>query len=113
MCIRDSYTPYRNQDNLPLFDTGIPDLNLVELFRSNRYVGADRVGDANQVSVGVTSRLLNARDGTQYLSATLGQTYYFETPRVRLPEEGQVERTTSDLVAQLALTAYRHWNASL
>ena len=107
------YTPYRNQDNLPLFDTGIPDLNLVELFRSNRYVGADRVGDANQVSVGVTSRLLNARDGTQYLSATLGQTYYFETPRVRLPEEGRVERATSNLVAQLALTAYRHWNASL
>ena len=107
------YTPYRNQDNLPLFDTGIPDLNLVELFRTNRYVGADRVGDANQVSVGVTSRLLDAHDGSQYLSATLGQTYYFETPRVRLPEEPQISRVTSDVVAQLSLTAYKHWNANL
>ena len=48
-----------NQDDLPVFDTGIPDLNLVQLFRTNRYVGPDRVGDANQVSVGVTTRLLD------------------------------------------------------
>ena len=47
--------------NLPVFDTGIPDLNLVQLFRTNRYVGADRVGDANQLSVGVTTRLLSSR----------------------------------------------------
>ena len=48
-----------NQDDLPVFDTAIPDLNLVQLFRTNRYVGADRVGDANQLSVGVTTRLLD------------------------------------------------------
>ena len=33
---------------------------MVQLFRTNRYVGADRVGNANQVSVGLTSRLLDA-----------------------------------------------------
>ena len=76
------YVPYRNQDELPVFDTALPDLNPVELFRTNRYVGADRVSDANQVSVGVTSRLLDAGDGRQFLAATLGQTYYFQTPRV-------------------------------
>ena len=58
---------------LPLFDTGLPDLDPVELFRNNRYVGADRVSDANQVSVGVTSRLLDSRDGRQFLTATVGQ----------------------------------------
>ena len=26
---------------------GCPDLNLIELFRTNRYVGEDRIGDAN------------------------------------------------------------------
>ena len=45
--------------------------SLVELFRTNRYVGTDRVGDANQVSLGLTTRLLNALDGRQYLTATL------------------------------------------
>src|SRR4029077_15797263 len=79
--------PYRNQDQLPVFDSALPDLNPVELFRTNRYVGADRVSDANQVSAGVTSRLLDAQDGRQFLAATLGQAYYFETPRVTLPGE--------------------------
>jgi len=107
------YVPYRNQDQLPLFDTALPDLDPVELFRNNRYVGADRVGDANQVSVGVTSRLLDAHNGRQFLTATFGQTYYFSNPRVLLP--GEVPRTDnrSDFVAQLALTAFQDWSADM
>lgn len=107
------YVPYRNQDELPLFDTALPDLDPVELFRNNRYVGADRVGDANQVSVGVTSRLLDARDGRQFLAATFGQTYYFTTPRVLLPAEEPRTDRRSDFVAQLALTAFQDWSADL
>jgi LPS-assembly protein len=113
-----TYTPYRQQDQLPLFDTALPDLNLVELFRTNRYVGADRVSDADQVSVGATSRLLDAKDGTQFLAATLGQIYYFKKPRVELPgalpgELPAAASGSSDMVAQLALTAYKHWSANL
>jgi LPS-assembly protein len=105
------YVPYRDQDDLPVFDTGLPDLNLVQLFRDNRYVGPDRVGDANQVSVGVTTRLLDSSRGTQYLSATLGQAFYFENPRVRLPDEPVRDRSTSDMVAELELAAFKNWNA--
>lgn len=105
------YVPYKNQDDLPVFDTGIPDLNLVQLFRTNRYVGPDRVGDANQVSVGVTTRLLDAKRGRQYLSATLGQAYYFEDPRVTLPGEIVRDRSSSDMVAEVELAAFKNWNA--
>jgi LPS-assembly protein len=103
--------PYRNQDQLPVFDTALPDLHPVELFRTNRYVGADRVGDANQVSAGLTSRLLDAHDGRQFLAATVGQTYYFQTPRVTVPGEVPIIGKRSDFVAQLAVTAFRHWSA--
>jgi LPS-assembly protein len=105
------YVPYRDQSELPVFDTAVPDLDPVELFRTNRYVGADRVGDANQVSMGVTTRLLNAMDGRQYLTATFGQEVYLTAPRVTLP--GELPRTDhrSDLVAQLALTAFQNWSA--
>ena len=103
--------PYRNQDALPVFDTGLPDLNPVELFRANRYVGADRVSDANQLSMGVTSRLLDSQSGRQYLAATFGQSYYFDTPRVTLPGETPANGKHSDLVAQLALTAFQDWSA--
>jgi len=105
------YVPYKNQDDLPVFDTGIPDLNLVQLFRTNRYVGPDRIGDANQVSVGVTTRLLDSSRGRQYLSATLGQAFYFQDPRVALPDEPVRDRSTSDVVAEVELNAYKNWNA--
>jgi LPS-assembly protein len=82
-----TYIPYRNQNELPLFDTGLPDLNLVELFRNNRYVGDDRIGDANQLAYGVTTRLFSQATGAQYLSATIGEIHYFTPPRVLLPDE--------------------------
>lgn len=104
------YTPFRDQDDLPLFDTGLPDLNLVQLFRTNRYVGADRVNDANQIAVGFTSRLYDANNGVQYLAASIGQAYYFENPRVLLPDEPPAARNTSDFIAQVSLTAYKNWN---
>src|SRR3984957_13654247 len=63
-----SYVPYRNQDDLPIFDSGLPDLNLTELFRTNRYVGEDRIGDANQVALALTTRLFDTVSGTQFLS---------------------------------------------
>jgi LPS-assembly protein len=117
------YVPYRNQDQLPLFDTGLPDLDPVELFRTNRYVGADRVGDANQVSLGVTSRLLDAGNGRQFLTATVGQIYYITNPRVLLPSRLidnqlvplETPRTDhrSDFIAQLALTAFQNWSADI
>jgi LPS-assembly protein len=117
------YVPYRNQDNLPMFDTGLPDLDPVELFSNNRYVGADRIGDANQISLGVTSRLLDSRDGRQFLTATVGQIFYFTNPRVVLPDQWidgrpvptETPRTDnrSDFVAQVALTAFQNWSGDI
>lgn len=107
------YTPFRDQSRLPVFDSGIPDLNFVQLFRNNRYVGADRVGDANQISLGLQSALFDARSGSRFVSATIGQTYYFESPKVLLPGEQPRRRGASDLIAQLGLTAYRHWNVDV
>ena len=82
-----SYVPYRNQNELPVFDSGLPDLNLTELFRTNRFVGWDRIGDANQVALALTTRLFDTVSGTQYLSATVGQIRYFSIPRVDLPQD--------------------------
>jgi len=107
------YVPYRNQDQLPVFDTALPDLNIVELFRTNQFVGADRQSNADQVTVGVTSRLLDTASGRQFIAATLGQTYYFQSQRVLLPGQVPVNRATSDLIAEIDLTAFNHWNAQL
>ena len=107
------YVPFREQDDLPVFDTALPDLNLVQLFRTNRYVGTDRLSDANQLAVGLTTRLLDAVGGRQYVSATIGQSYYFEDPRVRLPDEPVSARDASDVVGELEMSAFQDWSARL
>lgn len=107
------YVPYRDQDDLPVFDTNPADLNLVQLFRTNRYVGADRLSNANQMSIGLTSRLFDARNGQQFIAGTIGQTYYFDPPRVKLPGEVLGDTESSDLVAELDVTAFRNWNVRM
>ena len=107
------YVPFRAQDDLPVFDTGLPDLNLVQLFRRNRYVGADRLGDSNQLSAGVSARLLDADSGRQFLNATLGQSWYFDSPQVTLPGEVAGTREYSNVIAEVDLTAYQNWNVNL
>jgi LPS-assembly protein len=108
-----TYVPFRDQGSLPLFDTGLPDLSFVQLFRSQRYVGGDRISDANQLAIGATTRFVDADSGHQLLAATLGQVYYFTPPRVLLPSEPATAASSSDLVGQLEVSAYRHWNVQL
>jgi LPS-assembly protein len=107
------YVPYRDQDDLPVFDTATADLNLVQLFRTNRYVGGDRLSDANQLSFGVTSRLLDSENGKQFISGTIGQAHYFRTPRVTLPGEAFDDTESSDIIGELDLTAYQNWNVHM
>lgn len=107
------YAPYRDQNKLPVFDTALPDLVPVELFRNNRYVGADRVSDANQVAMGITSRLLDGHDGRQFLAMTVGQIYYFQTPRVVLPYEVPQTGTRSDTITQFTINAFKNWNSNI
>jgi LPS-assembly protein len=108
-----TYVPYRDQADLPLFDSGLPDLNLVQLFRPQRYLGADRLGDANQVALGATTRLVDADSGRQLISATLGQVHYFTATRVRLDGEAAASSESSDLIAQLAVSAFGRWTVQL
>ncbi len=108
-----TYVPYRNQASLPVFDTDLADFNLVRLFRENRFIGADRLGDANQISVGLTTRYLSSDSGRQYLSATLGQTTYFSDRRVTLPGEAAETSNSSDIIAEIALGMSERWRADL
>ncbi len=108
--LRYTWIPFRDQDELPVFDTALPDLNLIQLFRTNRYVGADRLGDANELAAGLTTRLVRADSGQQYLTATIGQRFYFESPKVVLPGEDPEVRSTSNMVGEVELTAWRDWS---
>lgn len=79
------YIPYVNQDDIPVYDTAPYDLNFNQLFLENRFSGADRVGDANQVTVALTSRLLQGYSGNELLNLSVGEIFYFQDRKVVQP----------------------------
>ena len=102
--------PFRNQDDLPVFDTITPDLNLVQLYRKNRFLGVDRIGDTEQLSIGVTSRILDFDTGRELVTATIGQTRYFGDRNVTLPGIPASTLERSDYIAQLRFLLSRNVN---
>ena len=95
------HIPFEDQDGLPVFDTITPDLNLVQLFRKNRFLGIDRIADTDQLSVGVTSRILDVDSGRELMTATVGQVRYFSTSRVSLPSTPSFTDESSDYIAEM------------
>lgn len=110
------YVPYRNQNNLPLFDTTFMSFDTWQLFTTNRYSGADRQMNANNLSAAVTTRLLDD-GGVERLSATFGQIRYFTPERVQLPNSNttvspDTDFNGSDYVVQLDMQLSDQWRLS-
>ncbi len=78
------YQGYENQAGLPLFDTKVLTAGYLQLFRENRFSGLDRIGDANRLSVGLTTRFFGRDDGRERLRASIGQILHFADRRVTL-----------------------------
>lgn len=106
------HLPARAQDSLPNFDTSIPDFSFANLFRSNRFVGGDRIADANQYSVALTTRLLDQESGAERLSASIGRIHYFDARTVNLPA-GSVDDVASDIAAEAVAWLRGNWHARL
>lgn len=102
--------PYRDQAGLPLFDTRPMTFGWGQLFRDNRYTGADRQTDANQLTVAVSTRLLRQSDGREKLSLSLGQIRYFDESRVTVPGETPVEEGKSAWIADASYAVNDRWS---
>jgi LPS-assembly protein len=104
------HVPFREQNDLPVFDTIVPDLNLVQLYRKNRFLGVDRIADTDQVSVGITSRVIDVGSGRELISATIGQALYLSKQGVTLPGESPIVSDSSDFIAELRFPLYDNLN---
>ena len=109
------WVPYRNQDALPVFDSGEPEFNFVELFSRNRFSGEDRISDANHLAGTITSRLLDPTDGTVQFTASVGQIYRFEPERVTVNRPGfsdtAPDRGATDFIGALDYRLTEGWHA--
>ncbi|CAM4382867.1 MAG: LPS-assembly protein LptD [Legionellaceae bacterium] len=78
------YIPYHEQYQLPLFDSGLQIFNYDQLFRFNRFTGNDRIGDTHQITLGLSTRLVDSETGIEKFRASIGQIYYFRDRKVML-----------------------------
>ncbi len=105
--------PYQDHQGIPLFDSNEFDFSISQLFRENRFSGSDRVADANQVSLALTTRIVDGVDGSEDFRASVGQIFYFDDRRVTLTEEETTDtRDTSDVVGELAADLSNDWGVS-
>ena len=107
------HVPFEEQSHLPVFDTVEPTFNFVQLFRTYRYLGADRIADTDQLSVGVTTRLIDLATGRERLAGTLGQTRYLSPQRVTLHQKSFAVASGSDYIAEVVMSLQPSWRLGL
>jgi LPS-assembly protein len=103
------YTPYRYQNDLPLFDTADAGFGISQIFSENSFAGNDRIADNNKVTFGVTSRVLDADTGIERLRGTIAQRIDMDGQRVGLTTE-QTPVKRSDLLAGLSTRLIGNFN---
>ncbi|MDY6840466.1 MAG: LPS assembly protein LptD [Pseudomonadota bacterium] len=92
-----------NQNDIPDFDTDLQTFRFNQLFRPDRFTGGDRVGDANQLTVALTSRFNDLVTGAERARFSIGQVQYFEDREVTLFGQGAGTRSRSPLAGEMVL----------
>jgi len=112
------YVPARDQQGLGLYDTALATPNYQWLFRENRFSGGDRLADANQLSLGISSRLLDPKSGEELLRVGIGQVFYLANRRVALTSDvssvpvstDSLDNNSSPIVADIELNWSERWH---
>ncbi|WP_210014437.1 LPS-assembly protein LptD [Pseudomonas palmensis] len=97
--------PYRDQNDIPVFDTSESTFSYSSLFRDNRFSGSDRIGDENKLSLGVTNRWIE-ENGFERMRFSIGQAMYFKDRKVQLP--GIYYKNRDDAQANVSPYALEH-----
>jgi len=110
---------FQDQSELPLFDSSELNFSFSQLFREDRFSGGDRTSNADQLTVAITSRVLNA-SGEERFRASFGQVLYFEDRRVSLSNplrnwDSRYEPITdqSAYVGEVAIRIGQRWRSNM
>jgi LPS-assembly protein len=101
--------PYRDQSDLPVFDTQELTFSFAQMFRPNRFTGADRQMDADQATLALTTRLIDDGAGNELARLSVGQVRYFSDQRVQLPGVAPTDFNGSDYAAELDVGLSERW----
>ncbi len=103
------YVPYKDQNQLPNFDSAQAPFSFGQIFTENRFFGSDRVGDANMATLALTSRVIDNEGGTERLRVMLGERFSFTAPQVNLVTQTN-NTNRSDILLSVGGKLTRKWS---
>jgi LPS-assembly protein len=103
-------TAYRDQSGLPLFDTAPRDFNQYAIFSENAFAGGDRVNDANQVTLGLSTRLLDQQSGAEAMRLGLVQKVLLADQRINPDGDTPITERLSDLLLLGSTSVHANWS---
>jgi LPS-assembly protein len=104
------YTPFRDQNFLPNYDSAANDFNFGTVYTDNAFVGHDRISDNNLLTLGLTSRLYDPQSGAETLRVGIAQRLRFADQRVTLPGQLPVSDRLSDILLGAAVNLTPRWS---
>ena len=104
------YVPYREQKHLPIYDTAVADISYAQLFSENRFVGHDRIADANQLTFALSSRLLRSDSGRELFRVAAALRHHLSEPRLQIAGQPQLTDPQSDLLMVASGKPLAAWN---
>ena len=90
------YIPASNQDSVPIFDSGTIDFKY-NLFSENRFYGKDRINDAKQITLALSSSMIDTKTGNELLRGTIGQIFYLDDRTVGITNDFLDKKNTSNV----------------
>ena len=105
-----TYTPYRDQSMVPLYDTALTDFNFGSIYSENSYTGRDRIADNHLLTIGVTTRYLKPEDGSEVARLGIAQRLRFEDQRVGLGYDALGKKGWSDILVGGGITWNSRWS---
>jgi LPS-assembly protein len=101
-------TPYENQSHIPIFNSALLSNTYGNFFKSNRFGGSDRIGDANQISLGIGTRVLVNDSGAELLYSRIGQIFYANDRRVQISGNTTQTLPNSNIITETTVNPNRN-----
>ena len=104
------HTPYRDQSQLPNYDSGSNDFNFASIYADNAFVGNDRISDSDLLTLGVSTRLLDPDTGAEAARFGIAQRVRFKDQRVSLPGGSPIAKGFSDVLVGATANLDPRWS---
>ena len=92
--LKYTYSPYKDQNDIPNFNTRIASINYEQLFSDSWFLGHDRLQDLHAFTPGINYRYIDATGVTRF-DGSIAEQFYIDDGRVTLDDEKPVLTSSS------------------